>query len=131
MKKYTLILFILLMSFIVLFSGCKKSEETDVFDIRGTWGAVLVVANQNSTGAFTFSGSLTSGTFTDGSASGNYNVNGNVVTFSLDYTDATYGRVHFSFTGSASDDNHMSGNISILYMDLNNQTVPGTWTCNR
>lgn len=131
MKKQTLILFVLFMSFIVSFSGCKKSEEANVFDIRGTWGAVYIVSNQNFTGTLTFSGNVANGTVSDGTWSGTYVVNGNSVTFSLDITDTTYGRTHWSHSGSATDDNHMSGNFIITYLDLSNQQVSGTWTCNR
>lgn len=130
MKK-TLVLVVLLMSFIVSFSSCKKSEEADIFDIRGTWGAVFKALDQTFTGTLTFSGNTTNGTVSDGTFSGSYNVNGNVVNFTIDATDSTYGRIHNSYSGTAANDNLMSGTLILLYYDLNNTQVNGTWTCNR
>ena len=124
-----LILFIPLMSFIVLFSSCKKSDS---FDIRGAWGMVEYMGGTDFHGHMTFSGDLSNGTWIDeNNLSGTYSVNGVDVSFSFDATIDQPGRVKGSFTGTFSDDNYMSGTGRYIYVDQDNDEVICYWICTR
>jgi hypothetical protein len=129
MKKQNVILCILLMSFIILFSSCKKS---DVFDIRGAWRIVEYFGGSDINGSMTFSGDLTNGTWNDqNNISGTYNVNGVEVSFYFDTTTDQSGRVQGSFAGTFSDENYMSGTGKYIYYDQNNDEVTCYWICTR
>jgi len=127
--RQNLILFIMFMSFIVLFSSCKKSDE---LDIRGEWGMVEYIGGADFHGRMTFSGDMTDGTWIDqNNISGTYHVNGVEVSFSFDATIDQTGRVQGSFTGTFSDENYMSGTGRYIYVDQNNDEVICYWICTR
>lgn len=129
MKKQSAILFISLISLLVSFSSCKKS---DAFDIRGAWRMVEYFGGSNFDGSMTFSGDLSSGTFTDqNKISGTYQVNGFEVSFSFDAVSPHSGRVHASFSGTFSDENYMSGTGQYIYYDQNDEEVTCYWVCTR
>lgn len=131
MKRKAIFVSVGLLILVLTFSSCKKSEEASRFDIRGTWGVVMTIEGQSVTGTFTFQGTLTYGNvITEGVITGSYNVNDRQVTITHDTYSDEYGDIHFTLTGVASGDNQMGGTLDIFYVDFN-QTVTGTWRCNR
>lgn len=116
----------LLVFMVIIASGCKNSTPTAPtpapavqYDIRGTWSLDCTwkegSVTWNLKGSTTFSGSLSSGTWTWGQDSGNYEVNGANVHWSGSNQD---------FTGKFSSQNNMSGNFT-------RGGNSGTWTASR
>ena len=135
MKKKQLALIILCSFFLITFFSCKKSEEAQAFDIRGTWSVEITFDGPSGTGAFTFSGTLTNGTVTgtvDGvTSTGTYNVNDRTITLALDQYDDSFGNIQYTGSGTALDNNNIEGTVVALFLDQNNQEKNGTWSCNR
>ncbi len=95
-----------------------KKKKKDEYDIRGAW--TLNVQYEGDTYIFgmTFTGSKTSGTFTDDEGdTGTYTVSDRNVSFSYDYYD-------ISFTGSFSTKDNMGGSVVV-------RGVTGTWNATR
>jgi hypothetical protein len=112
--RFILIIFIIFWMGILSLTGCKSSEETDVYDIRGKW--VLISWNPGSNDTYgaamdiAFSGSDTNGTAVGfyflWVLYGTYSVTDTQVTISLNFipssTVATY-------SGAFIDPDHISG----------------------
>lgn len=108
MKKISIVFFMLLFCSLFFISGCKTAE--DLFDIRGTWNVTLVYTDGYTiSGTWTFSGTETSGTYIDmvWGGSGVYTVTNNSVSIFIDW-----GSNSATYTGTATDDNNMSGTFS-------------------
>jgi hypothetical protein len=117
-KKLLMLLLIFVFSGLLFFSGCKTTEE-HVYDIRGSWSLTTIV-DTSSTFVFVFSGSLTGGIVSCAEfSSGTYTVNDNQVTIVM-----YFGALSYTFTGTFSNDNYMSGNLTFF-------TATGTWFATR
>ena len=96
---------------------------TDVqYDIRGSWTLTEAYADNSTFKVdLTFTGDLESGTVTDSDGgTGTYTVDGNDITFTLDFPQVTY-----EYTGRFSNRETMSGN-SKRYTAADNYS-PGDW----
>jgi tetratricopeptide (TPR) repeat protein len=93
----------------------KKKDE---YDIRGAWTLNVQLAGSTFIFGMTFTGSKTSGTFTDEDGdTGTYTVSDRNVSFSYDDYD-------ISFTGSFSTKDNMGGSVVV-------SGVTGTWNATR
>ena len=130
-KLFYVLLGVVLISMIFTTTSCKKH-----YDIRGTWtvsfewnvsSPAKVMANSkvsseklySNTCTITFSGDETTGTFIDCfDDTGTWSVDGDEVSWHYTYYPTTY-------SGTISDDSHMSG--TIIYNSVNS----GTWSATR
>lgn len=109
--QFIIIIFFIMAMGIVSLTGCKTSEEGEVYDIRGKW-FLISWNNSDATNGFAmeivFSGSESDGTFVGiwflGIMTGTYSVNNKQVTFSMSYT-----QVVITFSGTFTDPDHITG----------------------
>ncbi|MEN8153846.1 MAG: hypothetical protein ABFR75_07460 [Acidobacteriota bacterium] len=113
MKKLSILLLsVLLISLLAFNTGCKKA-----IDVTGTWTMVLNYVNSGSTFTITatFSGTKTSGTYTDNwssygvsGGSGTYTVADKNITFNVNWQNGNSG----NYSGTLIDKNNMTGNFT-------------------
>lgn len=109
---------IILILGLIVYPGCKTTKEGEpVYDLRGNW--IITLALTGFTRTITFSGSPDNGNFTDGPASGWYQVNGTAVEWHYPQDEAVY-------RGNFVNPNSMEGNYQL-------GTLPELypWTGNR
>lgn len=116
MKKYFQYFFILFILLPVLFyTGCKTTEEAEIYDLRGTWDIIVFVWYSGiyfeaPAWKITFVGSEISGTATDtyinDNGTGTYTVDNRQVTIIMNYN---VNAVVCTYTGTFSDPDHITG----------------------
>lgn len=115
---------------VLLFFGCKTSEEI-VYDITGNWQFTLTNdISGASVSVFGFSGTLTSGTSTDitDGYTGTYTVTGTNVQFTLSWTTTGCGDITETYTGTFNSTTSMSGSYNFSATGLCWVTGTTTWT---
>lgn len=117
MKKSFIYFFVLFILLPVLFNtGCKTTEEAEVYDISGTWDIIVFLyvggssASEAAAWKITFVGSETNGTATDTYANdngtGTYIVDNKQITIIMNYNMKA---VVCTYTGTFSDPDHITG----------------------
>ncbi len=126
MKKTVLLL--IFISLLIL-PSCKKVEDN--YNIVGTWELVFQSDGETYTEQYTFAGSETIGTTTDGYSTGTYTVLDNTVTFSIiGWSTNLEVTITITFLGKFDSKNSMSGSFITNYADLF-PDEQGTWTATR
>ncbi|MGE5339854.1 MAG: tetratricopeptide repeat protein [Candidatus Omnitrophota bacterium] len=105
-----------------------KKKETVTYDIRGTWRVDgLLHTGQLVSSTYTFSGSITEGTFVDNlGLTGTYIVSEENVNFKYDAASL----VSLSFAGTFKTQEEMSGLMTYIYVG-DNLSHTGQWTASR
>jgi len=103
----------------------KKKDKAESYDIRGVWSLHGTLhSGQALSDVYTFTGSTTSGTFTDSlNYTGTYTVSGSSVSFK-------YTSLDLSFTGTFSNQNNMNGSMTYTYSG-DGAKHSGTWSATR
>ncbi len=126
MKKTVLSLIII---GLFVFPSCKKVEDN--YNIVGTWELEYQSDNQTYTEQFTFAGSETIGTVTDGYSTGTYTVLDNTITFSISgWSPNLEVTITITFLGQFESKNSMSGSFITNYSDLF-PDEQGAWSAKR
>lgn len=127
MKKTILLLIII---GLLVLPSCKKAAEEN-YNIVGTWELEFQSDNETYTEQFTFAGSETIGTATDGYSTGTYTVLDNAVTFSISgWSTNLEVTITITFLGKFDSKNSMSGSYITNYSDLF-PDESGTWSATR
>ena len=138
MRKNQIFLAMLILTGLILSSGCQTNEEI-IYDIRGTW--IFYFSNVSETSTVTFTGTVDSGTLaTVEGTTGTYTVNGKNAAISADRTEV-YGNqkweFHWEFTGTFIDTRNMSGAVTLwarYYLDnilTDESIIDTTWTATK
>jgi len=116
----------------VFSSGCKKNETSR---IEGNWTMRLVFPGNPPADLFvTFAGSETGGTVKNpkGTVLGSYHLAYPALSFDVQvYYNENSGNLVYLFTGSLSDETHMSGTVVGYFSNYPLATLNGTWTGTR
>ena len=122
---------------LIFTNGCSTTEEAAPFDITGAWQFSMTVTGipialaQN----LTFTGSINSGIVTGwnlfgDTGDGTYTVTGSTISFSISYWDSGFWFQEWTFNGSTSAANYMSG-TGTWYDEFGPTTLTHTWTANK
>lgn len=110
--KFFIIYFVIGLMGILSIKGCKTTEESEVYDIRGKWFLIAWNPGSDATNGFameiTFSGSETEGTaagiFFLHIVTGTYSFNNNQVTITMSLFN-----IVTTFSGTFTDPDHITG----------------------
>ncbi len=133
MKSFPVVLVVILMGMTILVNtGCKATK----YNITGNWRVDFTL---ETSGAFlvAFSGTRTEGiVIWENQAAGEYSVIDQDVEFVLRVTlfdegTMTTQTLIYYFTGTFSDKNHMSGNLSAYIVDVAGSEKTGSWNAEK
>jgi len=130
MQKRVLSLILCVIISGIFYPSCKSVE--DDYDIRDEWNFYTQYGTIYKGGTIVFEGgSESSGTVKQGNGSGTWTVNDKQINFSITYIENVLGKTFFTFTGTLTKGNLMSGTVQVVHQDQGNQTFSGTWEANR
>jgi hypothetical protein len=112
--------------------GCKKKETSR---IAGNWTLHIVFPGNNPADLYlTFAGNESTGSVKNpkGATLGNYYLAYPEISINVQvYYNETSGNLVYLFTGSLSDETHMSGTVVGYFSNFPVATLNGTWTGTR